>query len=227
MMKDPAFLFYSSDFLAGTMLMTDEQVGQYIKLMCIQHQNGFVTLKDMSIICKTHVEDIDNTILSKFKKESDGNYYNERLKTEMNRRKAYSESRRNNRKGSKHKVLGQEKPKKKEKKICKTYDVHMGTETITITKTINNYSKNTILVSTINEFILMREQIKKPMSLRAVELLLGKLDKNCTNDEEKINALNESIMNSWQSVYFDIRRNGNKPQKKGVNYEYKSGGIEI
>lgn len=37
-MKDPAFLFYSSDFLSGTMLMTDEEIGQYIKLICLQHQ---------------------------------------------------------------------------------------------------------------------------------------------------------------------------------------------
>ena len=37
-MKDPAFLFYSSDFLSGTMLMTDEEIGQYIKLLCLQHQ---------------------------------------------------------------------------------------------------------------------------------------------------------------------------------------------
>ena len=29
-MKDPAFLFYSSDFLSGTMLMTDEEIGQHI-----------------------------------------------------------------------------------------------------------------------------------------------------------------------------------------------------
>ena len=29
MAKDPAFLFYSTDFFMGTIDMTDEQVGQY------------------------------------------------------------------------------------------------------------------------------------------------------------------------------------------------------
>ena len=29
--KDPAFLFYSSDFLTGTMFLTDEQVGKVYK----------------------------------------------------------------------------------------------------------------------------------------------------------------------------------------------------
>ena len=30
--KDPAFLFYSSDFLTGTMFMSDTQLGKYIKI---------------------------------------------------------------------------------------------------------------------------------------------------------------------------------------------------
>jgi uncharacterized protein YdaU (DUF1376 family) len=40
MTKDPAFLFYSSDFLTGTMFMTNEQIGIYIRLLCSQHQHG-------------------------------------------------------------------------------------------------------------------------------------------------------------------------------------------
>lgn len=39
-MKDPSFLFYVNDFLGGTMFMSNEQVGIYIKLLCIQHQHG-------------------------------------------------------------------------------------------------------------------------------------------------------------------------------------------
>jgi uncharacterized protein YdaU (DUF1376 family) len=40
MAKDPAFLFYPSDFLTGTMFMSNEQVGIYIRLLCSQHQHG-------------------------------------------------------------------------------------------------------------------------------------------------------------------------------------------
>lgn len=47
MAKDPAFLFYSNDFLSGTFLLSDEQVGKYIRLLCIQHQKGILTKKDM------------------------------------------------------------------------------------------------------------------------------------------------------------------------------------
>jgi uncharacterized protein YdaU (DUF1376 family) len=42
MAKDPAFLFYPSDFLTGTMFMNNEQIGIYIRLLCSQHQHGGV-----------------------------------------------------------------------------------------------------------------------------------------------------------------------------------------
>ena len=71
MSKDPAFLFYSSDFLTGTALMSDEQVGKYIKLLCYQHQKGHLTERDMLKICSTHDEDI----FSKFEKDENGLYY--------------------------------------------------------------------------------------------------------------------------------------------------------
>ena len=118
-MKDPAFLFYSSDFLSGTLLMTDEQVGRYIKLLCLQHQKGHLKEKDMLNICKTYDEDI----FSKFKKDDENNYYNERLEIETNKRKAYSESRRNNRRKK-------ETYEKDMKNICNSYEEHMGNENI-------------------------------------------------------------------------------------------------
>ena len=58
MAKDPAILFYTSDFMSGTVTMTDEQRGQYIMLLCLQHQKCFLTEKDMLKICKSYDEDI-------------------------------------------------------------------------------------------------------------------------------------------------------------------------
>jgi uncharacterized protein YdaU (DUF1376 family) len=94
MSKDPAFLFYSSDFLTGTLLMSMEQKGKFITLLCIQHQKGHMSERDMLQICGTYDEDI----FDKFQKDSDGKFFNERLKEEIEKRKSYSESRRNNRK---------------------------------------------------------------------------------------------------------------------------------
>jgi uncharacterized protein YdaU (DUF1376 family) len=122
MAKDPAVLFYTSDFLTGTLTMTNDQVGKYIRLLCLQHQKGFLTEKDMLNICQSYDEDI----FSKFIKDDTGKYYNERLESEISRRKSYSLSRSLNRKSTKH------KPKRKKKHmsiICQSYDEHMETET--------------------------------------------------------------------------------------------------
>ena len=50
MAKDPAVLFYTSDFLSSTFTMSDEQVGRYIRLLCIQHQKGKLADKDLKNI---------------------------------------------------------------------------------------------------------------------------------------------------------------------------------
>ena len=113
--KDPAFLFYSSDFLTGTMLMSNEEVGMYIRLLCLQHQKGRLKEKDMLNICRTYVEDI----FLKFTKDDEGNFYNERLENEINSRKAYCISRRENRKGKKEVHMSN---------ICRTYVEHMENE---------------------------------------------------------------------------------------------------
>ena len=133
-MKDAAFLFYSSDFLSGTMLMTDEEVGQYIKLLCLQHQKGHLKEKDILNICKSYNEDI----FSKFTKDEEGNYYNERLEYESNKRKAYSESRRNNRKKKEENKTHEEDMKN----ICNSYEEHMENENVNINKNINKNKNN-------------------------------------------------------------------------------------
>ena len=120
MAKDPAVLFYTSDFLSGTFTMDDAQVGKYIRLLCLQHQKGKLTEKDMLSICKAY----DVEIWDKFKVE-DGYYYNERMYNETIRRQKFSESRRNNAKS----------PKKES--TSEAYAEHMETETENRTITIN------------------------------------------------------------------------------------------
>jgi len=125
-MKDPAFLFYSSDFLTGTYFLNDTQVGKFIRLLCFHHQKGRLTKDHMLKICLTY----DKDIFDLFTKDENGLYFNERLESEVDRRKKYSESRRSNRK----KKTKNEVPVLN---ISKTYDQHMETETETETITIN------------------------------------------------------------------------------------------
>jgi hypothetical protein len=68
--------------------MNDEQVGQYIKLMCLQHQKGRLEEKDMLKICGKH----DKDVFSKFEIDEQGLYYNSRLEKEILKRRSYSET---------------------------------------------------------------------------------------------------------------------------------------
>ena len=76
-----------------------------------------------------------------------------------------------------------------------------------IDKIINSYTGNFELRNTLKEFLKMRKSIKKPMTDKAMKLLINRLDKLGSNDNEKIGILNQSIFNSWQGI-FELK---NKP----------------
>jgi hypothetical protein len=85
MAKDPAFLFYTSDFLTGTMFMTNEQVGIYIRLLCSQHQHGGIIDKiSFNSLVGTH-----EVVRVKFE-ETESGFYNIRLMEVMGARNAKS-----------------------------------------------------------------------------------------------------------------------------------------
>lgn len=89
MAKDPAVLFYTSDFLTGTAFFTDEQRGQYIRLLCEQHQNGHIPENHMVSVCLS----LGSPVVKKFIKDADGNYYNERMEEEILKRQQFLDSR--------------------------------------------------------------------------------------------------------------------------------------
>ena len=66
---------------------------------------------------------------------------------------------------------------------------------------IDSYTQNDDLKTTINDFISMRNKIKKPVTQRALKGILNKLDSFTNNDFEKILILENSIENCWLSVY--------------------------
>lgn len=128
MAKDPAVLFYYSDFLTGTAFMTDDELGKYIKILCHQADKGKLTKQQVLSICKASV--IPNNIQEKLLTDENGLMYNKRMLEEKEKRVKFSESRRNN--------------AKKEK----TYAKHMENENIN--KDINDI-KEELTVTTSEE----------------------------------------------------------------------------
>ncbi len=95
MAKDPAFLFYPNDWVGGTMGMTFEEKGAYMELLMMQFNRGHMT----SHMCGQVVGQLWDTLKVKFKQDENGLWFNERLEDEQNKRKRFTASRNNNRKG--------------------------------------------------------------------------------------------------------------------------------
>ena len=87
MAKDPAILFYTSDFLSGVMDLDMEERGQYITLLCAQHQKGHLSDKTTRLLVGTV------SVMAKFKKDENGLLFNERMDEEINKRIKFIDSR--------------------------------------------------------------------------------------------------------------------------------------
>jgi hypothetical protein len=90
--KDPAFLFYPADFLIGCLDLNWMEKGQYITLLCIQHQKGRLS----ESIIKMNIGDFTPQLQAKFKRDRSGLWYNERLENEIIKREKHADRQRGN-----------------------------------------------------------------------------------------------------------------------------------
>lgn len=102
MAKDPAFLFYSKDWIEGTAGLLPAEKGIYIDLMAHQHQKGFIPsdtirLARLAGISESEFLPVWVHISEKFVEVEPGKLMNKRLMSEMNDRKT---------KGHKNKIIG-------------------------------------------------------------------------------------------------------------------------
>ena len=184
--KDPAFLFYSSDFLIDTLLWGDIEVGRWIKLMCFLHQKGHLSYTQVLDIIK----DEKSIIFTKLKTDEKGLYYNERLDYEIKRRKNYSESRRKNRKN-----------------ISKTYVEHMGNEIVieNVNEYIikNNYSNDLkdIIISWLDYKLERKENYKEKGFKSLLTQIKNNVDKY--SEVQVIEVINECMASNYAGIIFD------------------------
>ena len=66
---------------------------------------------------------------------------------------------------------------------------------------IKDYTDNEDLKEVLIDFIKMRKTIKSPVTDRALKGILNKLDQLANEDKTKIGILEQSIINSWKSVF--------------------------
>jgi uncharacterized protein YdaU (DUF1376 family) len=230
MAKDPAFLFYSADFMVGTNTFTDAQTGKYIRLLCQQHQKGHLSEKDMLKICKVK----DEEVFEKFIQDENGLYYNRRLDEEIQKRNSHCEKQREN-------ILKRWGKEPDTKPIPKQYDgitmvIPLENENENINNSLNKGEcegeKQTELEKAIKDFKQHRKKIGKPMTDRAFTLFMNNLDKLGKTDEEKIAVINQSIMNGWTGIFPLSEQKTRAPAKnnaeslKYIQREYAPGELE-
>ena len=96
MSKDPAVLFYTADFMSGVVGLTMQERGQYISLLCQQHQQGHLSEKTICLLLGiSSVSEIPD-VMEKFKVDEDGKFYNERMELEAVKRHNFVKSRKEN-----------------------------------------------------------------------------------------------------------------------------------
>lgn len=215
--KDPALLFYTSDFLTGTMTMTNEQVGKYIRLLCMQHQKGILTEKDMLFICQSY----DQDIYAKFTQTKEG-FFNERLRFEAEKRANYSLSRASNRLNKNKKSS-----KKHMRKICKSYDEHMENENTNENIIINKKNKY------LDSVFLTEPEYKKLQEVlgqKSLDSAIEKLDYSITVKGGKYKDHYKTILNWNKRGFLNANTNqgftANSYRKNNNNRELDAGTAE-
>ena len=151
-------------------------------------------------ICQTY----DKDIYEKFILDADGNYYNERLEIEINKRKSYCESRRSNR------LTPTEPKKKKQKKICKTYVKHMENEIVNEIVIEKEYEN--LFIRWLNYKKSRNETYRNKDSVQTCYNKLFKFSNGNIQIAEKI--IDDAIGNNYAGFFEPKPINNTKPEER-------------
>lgn len=220
-LKSPAFQFYSSDFMTGTTFMTNEEVGAYIRCLCMQHQKGHLKEKEMQQICLN--QEVLESVMNHYKQDNEGLFYNERLDFEKEKSRKYSESRAKNRSKKDNISKTYDNTYEKDmKNICNSYDKHMEDEEEDINKEyiinyyINNINNN---ISSI-EYSKLEEYIN--IFSNDLRIIVYGIEYCKMYKAYSINYLCR-ILNNWNKAGYktleDIKSNERKVAKEKENKE--------
>ena len=91
---------------------------------------------------------------------------------------------------------------------------------------INEYTSNEELKNNLYEFIKMRKGIKAAITTLGLKKMLNELNRIAANDSEKIQILDNSIMNSWKGVFAlkgdnkNVRTNNKQNNEPSQKYDF-------
>ena len=192
--KDPAVLFYTGDFLVGTMKMNYAQKGKYIQLLCLQHQDGHLSEDDMLSVCG----DYDEKIFSKFIKDENGRYYNERMEQESIKRRRFVESRQRN-------LVKTDKKEQVETHKSDHMEAHMGNHTESLMENENrniNENKNINDIKEIVEYLNYKLNTKYRYTTKSIQSnIRARLNEGFTVNDFK--TVIDKKKQTWEGTDFE------------------------
>lgn len=206
MAKDPAFLFYPNDYIGGTMGLTFEQKGAYFDLLMMQFNRGHMTKHMIGQVLGQRYEDIWAAISDKFNVDDEGLYYNKRLEVEQQKRKAFTDSRKQNILGiNQHTKAGKKSNKSTSKKVghtTKHMTSHMEDENVNeiINRVKDLFDEKYINESVYKTIYNLLPNYEKQTLIDAI--VWAKNDKFWSSNFLSINKLNNS--NDDKVKYIDV-----------------------
>lgn len=121
MAQDPGFIFYPGDYLRDTQCLSEKSQVAYDRIMCEHMRNICISQQQLKFFTKRLNEDELSELMMVLTEKSDG-FYISWVVESIEKRRAYSDSRRKNRSGS------ESKSNKKQNNISSTYVPHMDNE---------------------------------------------------------------------------------------------------
>jgi len=216
MAKDPAFLFYPGDYLRDTQTLSEKAQVAYDRIMCEHMRYICISQAQLKFFTKRLNEDELEELMFVLV-QVDGGYQIEWVADSINKRKAYSESRRNNRTGKK---------KKNSTNTSTSYDNHMEIE-----NEIENVNKDKDVVEEKAQIVFpfdsenfkaqwniwkdykQKEFNFKFKSLGSEQANLTQLSNLAENETEAIAIIHQSMANGWKG-FFKIKNETNGVTKK-------------
>ena len=212
MAKDPAFLFYPNDYIGGTMGMTFEEKGAYMELLMMQFNRGHMT----SHMIGQTIGQLWDKVQDKFIQDEKGLWYNNRLEEEKNKRKSFTQSRRNN-------ISGNNQYTKKQEKKVGYMTSHMEDVNEDVNESIDliYYFNSENFINSWNDWksYKLTEHKFKYKALKSEQAALTELyNLSLKNEVTAIKIINKSIANGWKG-FFSLKTEQEKNKSVSSNRE--------
>lgn len=207
MAKDPAFLFYPGDYLKDTQCLSEKSQVAYDRIMCEHMRNICITQQQLNFFTKRLSDEEKKEILFVLKK-IEGGYQIEWVADSICKRKDYSKSRAENRKG-------------KTKNISTSYDSHMenAIENGIENKVVNWNSIKTNFFNAYEwkEDFCRKKNITMPVLEKLMVEFIGDIELG-----EEFKPLSE--LKSHFKNKFNLNKNGTNKQTPGKTFNKNSAG---